>query len=102
MKHTVAKTLTLAVLVTPLGAGSSAGAETVNTRIGKLMFDLGVSTKETVAKAYDEIDFQRAAQAYLGACRDKNSDAFDGGKRYRLRIPANVPVKQFRLVTLYK
>jgi hypothetical protein len=42
-------------------------AETIETRIGKLDFELGVPTKETVAKLYDELDFQRACQAYLWA-----------------------------------
>ena len=40
-------------------------AETVETRIGKLDFELGVPTKEAVAKLYDEMDFQRACQLYL-------------------------------------
>jgi hypothetical protein len=42
-------------------------AETVNTRIGELSFDRGMPTKGTVAKLYDEMDFQRAVQAYLCA-----------------------------------
>jgi hypothetical protein len=40
----------------------------INTRIGKLDFDLGVPTPETTAKLYDEMDFQRACQLYLWAC----------------------------------
>jgi hypothetical protein len=40
-------------------------AETRDTRIGKLTFESGYPSKETVAKLYDEIDFQRACQAYL-------------------------------------
>jgi hypothetical protein len=42
-------------------------AETVDTRIGKLDFELGVPTQETVAKLYNEMDFQRACQLYLWA-----------------------------------
>jgi hypothetical protein len=42
-------------------------AETVDTRIGKLDFELGVPTPGTVAKLYDELDFQRACQLYLWA-----------------------------------
>jgi hypothetical protein len=38
---------------------------TVDTRIGKLDFELGVPTSETTAKLYDEMDFQRAVQCYL-------------------------------------
>lgn len=39
--------------------------ETINTRIGKLTFESGYPSKETVKKLYDEMDFQRAAQAYI-------------------------------------
>src|SRR6516225_1554399 len=39
--------------------------ETIDTRIGKLTFESGYPSKETVQKLYDEMDFQRAAQAYL-------------------------------------
>ena len=38
---------------------------TVKTRIGKLKFDKGFPTDDTVEKLYDEMDFQRAVQAYL-------------------------------------
>lgn len=43
------------------------GAETIDTRIGKLDFQSGYPTDETVQKLYDELDFQRAVQAYLWA-----------------------------------
>jgi hypothetical protein len=39
--------------------------ETKNTRIGKLAFESGYPSDETVDKLYDEMDFQRACQAYL-------------------------------------
>ena len=38
---------------------------TVRTRIGRLKFDKGFPTDETVERLYDEIDFQRACQVYL-------------------------------------
>jgi hypothetical protein len=38
---------------------------TVETRIGKLDFEGGYPSHETVDKLYDEMDFQRAVQAYL-------------------------------------
>jgi hypothetical protein len=42
-----------------------------------------------------------AGQYYLFNIRDKNGDAFDGGKNYRLHVPANPPVKQYWSVTVY-
>jgi hypothetical protein len=41
-------------------------------------------------------------QAYLGAYRDQDGEALDGGKAYRLRIPANPPAKLLWSVTLYE
>lgn len=40
-------------------------------------------------------------QAYLASYHDKTGHAFDGGKFYRLRVPANPPAKQFWSVTVY-
>ncbi len=40
-------------------------------------------------------------QAYLGAHRDKNGDAIDGAKSYRLHVPPNPPAGQFWSVTIY-
>ena len=37
----------------------------MDTRIGKLNFELGFPTEETTQKVFDEIDYQRAVQAYL-------------------------------------
>ena len=42
-------------------------AETVDTRIGKLDFELGLPTEKTVTKLFDELDFQRAVQCYIWA-----------------------------------
>jgi hypothetical protein len=41
------------------------GDKTVSTRIGDLTFESGYPSAETVQKLYDEMDFQRASQAYL-------------------------------------
>ncbi len=38
---------------------------TVETRIGTLQFENGYPSDKTVAKLYDELDFQRGVQAYL-------------------------------------
>jgi len=44
-----------------------AWAETMKTRFGDLVFTSGYPTEETVQTLYDELDFQRAVQAYLWA-----------------------------------
>jgi hypothetical protein len=44
---------------------STTTVQTIDTRIGKLGFELGVPTSETAVKLYDEMDFQRAVQCYL-------------------------------------
>jgi hypothetical protein len=38
---------------------------------------------------------------YLMNIRDKDGEAFDGGKSYRLTVPANVPVRQYWSATVY-
>jgi hypothetical protein len=42
-----------------------------------------------------------AATFYLIAATDAANAPLDGGKSYRLRVPANVPAKQFWAVTVY-
>jgi hypothetical protein len=54
--------LTLLFLVV---ANAGWGDFTVNSRIGELTFDSGYPTEATARKLYDELDFQRAVQAYL-------------------------------------
>jgi hypothetical protein len=41
------------------------------------------------------------AQFYLMAIKDKEGKNFDGGKTYRLTVPANTPVKQYWSATVY-
>src|SRR5512132_1028344 len=41
--------------------------ESVKTRIGDLKFEKGFPTEETTKKLFDEMDYQRAVQAYLWA-----------------------------------
>jgi hypothetical protein len=58
--------LTSALLASVLcGAAPALAQETIDTRIGKLTFESGYPSQETVKKLYDEMDFQRASQAYL-------------------------------------
>ena len=41
----------------------------METRIGTLNFERGYPTAETARKLYDEMDFQRAVQAFCGPIR---------------------------------
>ena len=63
--------LALATLAFGVQAKVGAGGTALNTRIGKLEFTHGFETgypsKASVQKLYDELDFQRASQAYLWA-----------------------------------
>jgi hypothetical protein len=65
-KHRLTRTLNLipAALIGVLVA-ATAQAQTIETRSGKLNFELGVPTKETVTKLYDAMDYQSACQLYL-------------------------------------
>ena len=60
--------LALATLLFVAGPGQMpAFAEVVDTRLGKLVLENGYPSRETADRLYDEMDFQRAAQAYLWA-----------------------------------
>jgi hypothetical protein len=56
-----------------------------------------------VAYTYAYIAIKRlgAGQFYLISIRDKDGQAYDGGKTYRLRVPPNVPIQQYWSVTAY-
>jgi hypothetical protein len=60
--YVIVATALLGVLVF---AAAPTNAQTTNTRIGELKYEAGFPTKETVEKLYDEMDFQRASQAYM-------------------------------------
>ena len=61
------KAIFAAALVAGVALVSAARAETVTTRVGKLEFQGSYPSDATIAKLYDERDFQRATQAYLWA-----------------------------------
>lgn len=42
-----------------------------------------------------------AGQVYLEAQKDSDGEWLDGGKNYKLTVPANAPVKQFWSATVY-
>lgn len=56
-----------------------------------------------VAYSYAFIGLKRlgAGQMYLISIKDKDGNAFDGGKLYKLTVPPNAPVKQYWSVTAY-
>jgi len=65
-------TKTIAVALAAAFTLTSTHAETttpdsVKTRIGDLKFEQGFPTEETTRKVFDEMDYQRAVQAYLWA-----------------------------------
>ena len=55
----------LALATFALVVASAQAQEAQETRIGKLTFESGYPSEESVQKLYDETDFQRACQAYL-------------------------------------
>ena len=59
--HSVKVLLALAI------ASASWAGTTVDSRVGELEFTSGYPTQATASKLYDELDFQRAVQAYLWA-----------------------------------
>jgi hypothetical protein len=70
MKHVLHTAITLIVLFAAIrSAAAQAQGETIRTRIGDLSFTHdfanGYPTDVTVSKLFEEIDFQRACQAYL-------------------------------------
>lgn len=56
-----------------------------------------------LAYSYAYIGIKRlgAGQFYSISIRDKDGDAFEGAKLYRLTVPPNVPVEQYWSVTAY-
>ena len=51
--------------------------------------------------AYSTLKHLGAGQFYLMAAKDKDGAGLDGGRTYRLNVPANAPVQQYWSATLY-
>ena len=67
MKTTRIQNIIGVALVCALAFATTAQAQTVEARSAKLGLNLGMPTKNTVEKLYDEMDFQRGVQAFLAA-----------------------------------
>jgi hypothetical protein len=55
----------------------------------------------TYSFAYIGIKRLGAGQFYLVSIKDKDGNAFDGGRTYRLKVPANPPIEQYWSATVY-
>jgi hypothetical protein len=49
----------------PAPTAANADAQSVETRLGKIEIESGYPSKESIDKLIDELDFQRASQAYI-------------------------------------
>lgn len=96
LKSYITAAIGLALIVTTMTACTQTPtptptqAPTTESRLGKLDFEKGFPTEETTRKLFDEMDYQRAVQAYLwaypavsfesirvGALRDLGADLND-------------------------
>jgi hypothetical protein len=77
---TSALTLTSAIAQTP---------DSVQTRIGMLSFERGYPTPETTRKVFDEMDYQRAVQAYLWAYPAVSFESIRLGTKWDLGLDYN-------------
>jgi hypothetical protein len=77
----------LALLASP--PLTSAQAETADTRFGKLEFQNGYPTEATTKRLFDEMDFQRAVQAYLWAVPAVSFESFRQGLKRDLGVDYN-------------
>jgi hypothetical protein len=85
MKHALfAGTVALALL-----ASSLVQAETIDSRFGKLEFQNGYPTEATTKRLFDEMDFQRAVQAYLWAVPAVSFESFRQGMKRDLGVDYN-------------
>jgi hypothetical protein len=55
------------ILMNPLTPASTVPSQGVDTKIGRIDLQNGYPTDQSVTRLYDELDFQRAVQAYIWA-----------------------------------
>ena len=69
MNRTHSRSLLLPVTLALIAASQAfpLSAETVKTRLGPIKLESGYPSHDSVAKLYDDLDFQRACQAYVWA-----------------------------------
>jgi hypothetical protein len=67
IRHLIAGLIVVTLLILPAYGQELPTTGSIDTRIGKLSFEGGYPSHETIDKLYDEMDFQRACQAYLWA-----------------------------------
>ena len=90
--------LAVAAIAAPAVAQHSAGKLPINgsieTRIGTLEFRGGYPTEETVAKAFDQLDVQRATQVYLEfmALASQNSIFEAHIRDYGWKTPSDIQI----------
>jgi hypothetical protein len=65
VSHFIAGLILVALFILPAYAQELPDNGSIKTPIGKLSFEGGYPSEKTVEKLYDEMDFQRACQAYL-------------------------------------
>nr|WP_309486581.1 DUF1254 domain-containing protein [Ancylobacter mangrovi] len=65
MNRIALSTVSFTAMLIAIGACPASAEESIDTRIGNLTFESGYPSDETVQKLYDEMDFQRASQAYI-------------------------------------
>ena len=84
----IAAALAAALTITRAHAQTTT-PDSVKTRIGDLKFEQGFPTEETTRKVFDEIDYQRAVQAYLWAYPAVSFESIRLGAKRDLGVDLN-------------
>jgi hypothetical protein len=70
------------------------GARTLNSRTGMFFYATGVTPAMIMR-------LTGIGSQYLGAWSDSKGEYFDGGKTYKITLPANIPAQKFWSFTVY-